>query len=150
MQTNFRLSQYTVYPPPRTGVFKPIRTDGTFEGWLEKIATKIKKHQYQKSSFVGFAKVPFLQGLTVPSDFGSQNKGSWGVTVKNPNLIFFLARAHFARAARHARYHTICNAARAVGARASASAPIDTKSQMEPFLYFQYIHIFKTRRDESI
>ena len=32
------ISWYLQYTPPRTGVFKPIRTDGTFERWPKKIA----------------------------------------------------------------------------------------------------------------
>ena len=32
---------YLQYTPPRTGVFNPIRTDGTFERWPKKTATQI-------------------------------------------------------------------------------------------------------------
>ena len=39
----FRIMGFTdsvQYTPPRTGVFKPIRTDGTFDRWPKKIATQ--------------------------------------------------------------------------------------------------------------
>ena len=34
------LNNILQYTPPRTGVFKPIRTDGTFDRWPKKIATQ--------------------------------------------------------------------------------------------------------------
>ena len=79
-------------------------------------------------------------------------------------FIFLLARAH-STARRAPRYilqkcgfwqlFRVHDAMRALGARASARAkfwraPTDTKLKTESFLYLQCIHIFKTRRDESI
>ena len=34
----YTMKKYSI--PPRTGVFKPIRTDGTFDRWPKKIATQ--------------------------------------------------------------------------------------------------------------
>ena len=109
MQRDKSLKDYSI-PPPRTGVFKPIRTDGTFGRWSKKIATqsstgknpyrdfdpKKQSLQYRREipirTFFGKSISPILgQSLEVPQHrahihVNFKNSKSSHTTTQSPHL----------------------------------------------------------------